>query len=89
MGEVIDISALKPHSTGPVMCTHCRHEWIGAIPTGTFVVECPECKLFKGVRKGFSFPDEYYTCGYCEGFLFIKPTQGGTLCVNCGDWADE
>ena len=86
MGDVVSIESAKPHTEGPLICMNCQHKWHGIIPVAVTVTECPECHLPKAVREGFVFPDEYYICQFCEGFLFIRSTCGRSLCVNCGQW---
>ena len=85
MGEVVNIEDYRPKSwlSGPMLCTGCRHEWIGACPMGMKdELECPECGSAKGVLKHAVVPEVYWICP-CGGELFYF-TPEGVYCRECG-----
>ena len=73
MGEVVDILKNTPHIEGDVTCLNCNHEWQGVAPVGTTSLECPECKLFKGVFVSLPVPEIVYQCACGSKFYFIEP----------------
>ena len=45
MGDIIDISAMKPHTVSEVVCLKCLYRWMAVRPDGTLLteLECPRC----------------------------------------------
>ena len=43
MGDVVDIESVKPHLSGPAICTECEHEWYAVIvkDRDAELLECP------------------------------------------------
>lgn len=82
MGEVVDIDALRPHMTGPVVCLSCKKKWVAVALVGSLDLECPDCGLFKGVWEGVVRPKEWWQCkcGCCHFFVNID----GCHCAHCG-----
>lgn len=78
-------------TTGPCVCTGCKHEWVGVAPVGLNALECPECGHHKGRRKGKVLPSEAWTCNCGETLYFLTPE--GAMCQSCGilelSWADQ
>lgn len=85
MGEVIDLADKRPSRwvTGTMLCTQCKHEWIGTVPAGCVSGwECPECKCLRAVHKFPVVPEITWTC-QCSGDLFYLTPQGA-ICRECG-----
>ena len=58
--NVIPLQDYRPHLhlDGPVICLNCKHEWHGVSPVGRYAgLECPQCSLENGVRKGLGWPE--------------------------------
>ena len=49
MADVIDLDAQRPHFASRCSCMTCTHEWVGVVPVGTAILECPKCRAMKGV----------------------------------------
>lgn len=50
MSDIVDLNEHRPHVSGPVVCTRCRHKWVAVRPVGADLLECPAC----GVNRGAS-----------------------------------
>lgn len=86
MSNVVDLDSYRKRTwlSGPVLCTACRHEWVGVFPEESRdVVECPECGRCKGVLKFPVVPEVAYVCNSCDGVLFYITPEGCT-CRECG-----
>ena len=89
MSDVIDLDSKRnenrPHTSGPVVCLACRHRWIAVCPVGTIGLECPECRLLRGVHEYQVMPENgiIWACG-CGNNLFFVTAKGNALCPNCG-----
>lgn len=84
---VIDMEARRaakhPHQTGEALCLHCEHEWTAVAPVGTQWLECPLCKVEKGVFRGASKPNaQVLTCDCGNQLHYVTPD--GAFCPNCG-----
>lgn len=88
VSNVVDFGRAKverePHTTGPCQCLGCGHQWIGVIPVGIDVVDCPECRTPKGVRGSLviNHAEEHWTCK-CGSQMFHL-ISSGAYCPNCG-----
>lgn len=82
VAEIIDIFAKQPHLSGEALCLHCQHEWIAVSPIGTLALECPGCKLVKGVYKGLCTPDILWECQCGCKHFFIS--EEAAMCCHCG-----
>lgn len=51
MTDIVELDEHRPHISGPVVCTRCRHKWTAVRPVGTDLLECPVC----GASRGASF----------------------------------
>ena len=77
-----------PHLAGKAVCLHCGHEWAAVAPIGTTeLMECPKCRLFKGIYKYGCVRKElpHWECD-C-GNQFFAVTEHGYYCPLCGEWA--
>lgn len=88
MGDVITLKRDpdEPHLSGKVRCLHCKHEWVGVSPVGTYEgLECPACGLSKGVYVSTFWPPsgvEVFVCACgCDVFSLLRDRW---LCINCG-----
>jgi hypothetical protein len=73
------------HGYGEAFCIACNCTWGACAPTGTTVLECPNCKAMKGHFKFKFAPADgqfVYECD-CGNQLFYL-TPDGHLCANCG-----
>jgi DNA-directed RNA polymerase subunit RPC12/RpoP len=87
MGAVVSLDEFRPHMTGTAVCMNCRHEWQAVAPQGTPVLECPECRCFKGVWKNYVFADvgqSAWQCGKCQNEFFVMMPDR-IMCANCGE----
>lgn len=83
MAEIHSIDEAKPHTAGPAVCLSCKHEWTAVIVVGVDDVECPECGMHKGVRKGLIYPTPFWACACgCSHFQINDELQ--PVCVLCG-----
>lgn len=48
MSDIVDLDEHRPHISGPVVCTRCRHKWVAVRPVGTDLLECPACGANRG-----------------------------------------
>lgn len=87
MGKVLAFPEhTVPHLRGPARCLACAHQWEAVAPEGTIMgLECPTCRLFRGVFEGLTEPEHgrrwVCHCG-CDVF-YILPTDG-CQCLMCG-----
>lgn len=87
--------AASPHATGTIICSACKHEWVGVVPhdaDGTSLFECPECLCQKGrFKHEFGGPpgslEFVHSCGSSVLFIMKRsPTSvAAVFCRNCGD----
>ena len=49
MTDIVKLDEHRPHISGPVACTRCRHEWTAVRPVGADLLECPACGAIRGV----------------------------------------
>jgi hypothetical protein len=81
----------QPHWSGWIRCMHCKHEWVGVAPTGTIDdLECPECKLPRGVIKyNFGAPEGSLVfscdCGCNVLTAYIWHGKKIIRCLACGN----
>jgi len=80
--NVIDLSAMRPHLAGPMVCLGCKHEWVGVAPVGTRVFDCPECGCAQGVMQGLVEPEEHFQCDCGNYHYIISATK--IMCSMCG-----
>lgn len=83
--EVIDIQSRQPHISGPAVCLQCKHKWIAVAPSGTNILDCPECGLGKGIFANLCFPEEgqeSWSCNCGNGYFMVRPH--GCMCIMCG-----
>jgi hypothetical protein len=75
----------SPHLSGEARCLQCGHEWAAVSPVGTTVLECPSCRLPKGVFRGLVTPNSptIWIC-HCKCDTFWLTPQGA-FCQLCGD----
>lgn len=90
MAKVIDILSKQPHLEGEAFCIECGHKWQAVVPTGTVALDCPECKLQKGIFQGIALPTEtpILHCRECD-LVYFAVTENQVTCVNCGEWYDR
>jgi hypothetical protein len=93
VGEIVELGKRGPHLEGPARCVRCKHEWRAVSPEGVLDgLQCPECKLFTGVRLGLIGPDAQRWACNCGNELFYLTPTGAPLCCNCGlratSWVD-
>jgi DNA-directed RNA polymerase subunit RPC12/RpoP len=83
--KVIDILEYQAHNTGTARCMNCGHEWVAVAPIGVIGgLECPECKLKKGVFVYEVEPEVIWVCN-CGCYLFtLSGVSGQWLCWKCG-----
>lgn len=81
--NVVGINSLKPHMTGEAICLHCNHKWVAVAEVGTRALDCPECRLSKGVYVGVASPSTAYQCGCGCMHFFIS--LDGYICALCGE----
>ncbi len=76
----------KTQFEGEAVCLGCGNIWTAITESGfRTYLECPECKLFKGVHRGLvDRADPHYSC-LC-GSLFYSINKEGIYCVKCGDF---
>lgn len=92
MGDVIDIDSMKPHLSGPAICTECHHEWqaVAVAERDAELLECPSCLRYFGVFRGPKVPDTMWRCNCGSNLFYLAP--GGHQCRSCGvlslDWCD-
>ena len=86
--SIINLSDHRPHISGEAKCMECMHEWAAIAPIGTSWLECPSCRLTKGVMKYPAIRSEHlhYECN-CGNDLFYR-TDKGDYCPKCGAWCD-
>ena len=74
------------HLSGRAKCLHCGKKWVATAPVGEISgLECPRCKLPKGVLVNLCHVDEgalYWKC-QCGCDVFIL-TATHPMCVACG-----
>ena len=107
MTEIVDFAAKRaaalaaaeeakdgPHWQGRCVCLGCRHEWEGVGPMGVSTgLECPACRLFKGVVKhpfGCAVGDMELRCAVCgcEALTAYRRAIDGLKvfrCMACGN----
>lgn len=71
---------------------NCGARWHAVIPTGTAIVECPQCGSMRGHRTGIVVPSDAeptFRCLICEDdqgetneLFIILPS--GFFCAGCG-----
>ena len=90
MGEVVDFSD-HHHLAGQAICLQCRHEWAAIAPLGAEELECPKCKMMKGVFANIIRPEAYVACPQCDNGHFYLTPDKAMLCTRCGygDYIDE
>lgn len=72
---------------GPVRCLHCEHKWVAVVPVGVIEgLECPECRLLKGVVELLTAPDTVFRCACGCDLYYITPE--GCMCLKCGSFAE-
>ena len=49
MTDIVGLDEHRPHISGPVACTRCRHKWTAVRPVGADLLECPACGAIRGV----------------------------------------
>jgi hypothetical protein len=90
--SVVSLSQWKqenqPHWSGPCVCLHCRHEWVGVGPIGdTHSLDCPSCGLPKGVVKHLFGPktgDAVLTCKCgSEALIAYRRASDGLSVLRC------
>ena len=80
----------EPHSHGTAKCMNCKHEWEAVVPTGTHVLDCPQCESHRGMWKyPFAAPvgSAYLSCANCDSeHLYTYIMQGARYvrCASCG-----
>lgn len=71
--------------TGQAVCIHCKHKWTAVAEIGTYILDCPECGLGKGLFANLALPqegEESWQCNCGNGYFIIR--KSGCMCVNCG-----
>jgi hypothetical protein len=48
MSDIVELDEHRPHISGPVACTRCRHKWTAVRPVGSDLLECPACGAIRG-----------------------------------------
>lgn len=84
MGDVIDITAQRPHISGPAVCLQCGYTWSAVALVGTTELQCPECKAFKGAFEGFTIPEKVRICECGNEHFYLEPE--GAMCALCGEF---
>lgn len=93
MGDVVDIDSMKPHLSGPAICTECGHEWQAVMvkERDAELMECPSCRKFFGVMRGPQVPDTMWRCKCGSNLFYLVPD--GHQCRSCGvvslDWCSQ
>ena len=87
--NVVDFAAHKlansPHIKGEARCLVCKHEWQAVAPAGTYQLECPECKLHKGVFVALACSADDQAIWKCNcGGIYYEARPHGLLCIVCG-----
>lgn len=84
--KIIDIRSRQPHLQGPAVCLQCRHTWQAVCEVGiVHGIQCPACKLYKGVFEALTGPDTghlYLECN-CGNHHFMI-VEGFACCALCG-----
>ena len=92
MAEIHDLTERMPHTSGPAICTECKHEWQAVVRTSEDkeLLECPACRKYFGVLRGPKVPKTMWRCN-CDSNLFYL-TPDGHQCRSCGtlslDWCN-
>lgn len=87
MGDVVSLDEARPHTSGPCTCLGCHHEWVGAVPVGVDVIQCPRCLLDKGVRAGLVLSDTpVLMCAKCDNTFLLVTMDCELLCPVCGEY---
>jgi len=74
----------SPHLSGEARCVSCGHKWIAVTSIGDYSgIECPVCKLMKGILIYGVEPDITWTCK-CGCDVFCLSGKGNLLCWQCG-----
>lgn len=93
MGTVANLDERRPHTAGGARCMNCGETWTAVIPTGTAVVECPNCHCFRGYRDGLVVPSDKHATFRClrcvdekgaTNDLMIILGCGDVMCAGCG-----
>ncbi len=86
--EVLDLSKHKEensrHLAGEAVCLVCRHEWVGVAKMGSVFLECPDCKVLKGVFKNPVEPLSGEVCQCDCGSIYMVIQRHITFCGLCG-----
>lgn len=92
MSNVVDFQAKalenSPHLEGEAVCVHCKHVWAAVAPVHiNNGLECPECKLRRGVWRYNVEVNENeirYKCNHCTSEYFMV-TLTSVFCIGCGN----
>ncbi len=73
-----------PWLEGKVLCLNCGHRWHQVAQPGDAGIDCPECKLAKGIWINLAAckDEEHYTCRCKNQFFHITPQR--IYCPCCG-----
>jgi hypothetical protein len=81
--EPEDQADTEPYLEGACRCLHCQHEWVGVAPIGVISLDCPECRLRRGVFvANVMRNDPHWVCN-CGSMIFAINSRF-TYCVACG-----
>lgn len=81
---------VQAHSEGTAVCLACRHEWAAVAPVGEQTLDCPSCKLPRGLWKynfGAQQGDRLFLC-LCGSEALTAYQRAGHFylkCMACGD----
>ena len=87
-GKIVKLSDKKPdpHLCGKAKCLHCSHRWVAVSPVGVVEgLECPNCKLNKGVMVNLCGAEEnslVWTCHCGCDVFYLTPLFA--RCLGCG-----
>ncbi len=84
MGEVIDLDSKRPHLSGQAVCMECGNNWVAVAPVGVHELECPSCKLMKGVFAYQIVGETFWECNCGCRYYSVSGITQNILCVKCG-----
>jgi len=76
----VSLDGQRPHVSGPVVCTRCRHNWVAVRPVDTEMLECPVC----GAYRGASFATMLYKPYLILGDQCCGQRDGDGVCAAPG-----
>lgn len=81
MTDIVNLDEHRPHISGPVVCTRCRHKWVAVRPVGVDLLECSACGASLGASLDTMLHKPHIILG--EGCCGQRDASGTCMAPAC------